>query len=75
MVNKNTIGRSLEDSFVFKIDIDTFEININYISIFILVIITVLYFVLLKVFKKNISSIQIILISGVLGIILSYILE
>lgn len=57
------------------IDIDTFEININYISIFILVIITVLYFVLLKLFKKKISSIKIILISGVLGIILSYILE
>ena len=57
------------------IDVDTFDVNINYISIVILVIITVLYFVLLKVFKKKISSIQIILISGVLGIILSYILE
>lgn len=57
------------------IDIDAFDVNINYISIVILVIITVLYFVLLKVFKKKISSIQIILISGVLGIILSYILE
>ncbi|MBQ4570641.1 MAG: chromate transporter [Bacilli bacterium] len=57
------------------IDIDAFDVNINYISIVILVIITVLYFVLLKVFKKKLSSIQIILISGVLGIILSYILE
>ena len=57
------------------IDIDTFDVNINYISIVILVIITVLYFVLLKIFKKKISSIQIILISGVLGIILSYILK
>ena len=57
------------------IDVDTFDVNINYISIVILVIITVLYFQILKVFKKKISSIQIILISGVLGIILSYILE
>lgn len=57
------------------IDIDTFEININFISIIIFVLITIIYVAVLKIFKRKVSSIQIILISGILGIILSYILE
>ena len=57
------------------INIDEFDININYISIIILIIITSLYFIMLKIFKKKISSIQIILISGILGIIISFIFE
>lgn len=57
------------------IDVDTFNVNINFISIIILVFITMLYFIVLKLFKKKVSSIQIILLSGVLGIILSFIFE
>ena len=57
------------------IDINTFEISINYISIIVFALIMSAYFIFTKCFKKKISAIYIILISAVFGIVLSYIFE
>ena len=56
------------------INIDVKEIDVNLVSIIVFGIVAVLYYVVLKVFKKKISSIQIILLAAVLGIGLSYLL-
>ena len=57
------------------IDITTFEVAINYISIIVFVLIIAVYFIITKVFKKKISAIYIILISAFLGVVFSYIFE
>lgn len=57
------------------IDITTFEVAINYISIIVFVLIIAVYFIIIKVFKKKISAIYIILISAFLGVVFSYIFE
>ena len=56
------------------ISIDVKEIDVNLVSIIVFGIVAVLYYIVLKVFKKKISSIQIILLAAVLGIGLSYLL-
>ena len=56
------------------INIDVKEIDVNLVSIIVFGIVAVLYYIVLKVFKKKISSIQIILLAAVLGIGLSYLL-
>ncbi len=56
------------------INIDVKEIDVNLVSIIVFGIVVVLYYIVLKVFKKKISSIQIILLAAVLGIGLSYLL-
>lgn len=55
------------------IDIQTFNISISYISIIIFVFIIGIYLLITKVFKKKLSAIYIILISALLGILISYI--
>lgn len=55
------------------IDIQTFNISISYISIIIFVLIAGIYLLTTKVFKKKLSAIYIILISALLGIVISYI--
>ena len=57
------------------IDITTFEVAINYISIIVFVLIIAVYFIITKVSKKKISAIYIILISAFLGVVFSYIFE
>lgn len=57
------------------IDIETFNININFISIIIFILIVGIYVSMIKLFKKKISSIQIIILSAALGIIISFIFE
>lgn len=57
------------------IDTATFNIDISYISICIFVIIVGIYVLMLKVFKKKLSTMWVILISAALGIMLSYIFE
>jgi chromate transporter len=56
------------------INIDVKEFDVNLVSIIVFGIVAVLYYIVLKVFKKKISSIQIILLAAVLGIGLSYLL-
>ncbi len=56
-----------------NIEIKNVDININYISIAVFVIVTALYLIVLKVFKKKISSIFLIVLSAALGIVLSVI--
>lgn len=56
------------------VNIDTKNINLNNVSIIVFVLIALSYIIVLKVFKKKISSIQLILIAAVLGIGLSYLL-
>ncbi len=57
------------------IDINTFEVSFNYLSIIIFSLIIGIYFLITKVFKRKLSAICIILISAFLGIVLSYIFE
>ena len=57
------------------INISTFEVNISYISIIVFAVIVCIYFVVQYIFKKKLSAVQIILISAVLGIIVSFIFE
>ena len=54
------------------INVSTFEINLKLISLIVFILIALSYIIVLKVFKKKISSIQLILIAAVLGIGLSY---
>jgi len=54
------------------INISTFDINLNIVSLIVFILIALSYIIVLKVFKKKISSIQLILIAAVLGIGLSY---
>ncbi len=49
--------------------------SINYISILIFISLIVIYFIVLKFFKKKIGSIYIILISAILGVIFCIILK
>lgn len=56
------------------INIDVKEFDVNLVSTIVFGIVAVLYYIVLKVFKKKISSIQIILLAAVLGIGLSYLL-
>ncbi len=55
-------------------NIQEFKFNFNYVSIIVFVIITTIYMLFTKVFKKKISAIYLILISAVLGIVLSLII-
>lgn len=55
------------------VNTDTLDVNMNFISLVIFVIIVALYNFLIKVYKKKLSAIQLIIISAVLGIILSII--
>ena len=54
------------------INVSTFEINLKLVSLIVFILIALSYIIVLKVFKKKISSIQLILIAAVLGIGLSY---
>lgn len=56
------------------INVSTFEINLKLVSLIVFILIALSYIIVLKVFKKKISSIQLILIAAVLGIGLSYLL-
>ena len=56
------------------VNIDTKKIDLNIVSIIVFALIALSYIIVLKVFKKKISSIQLILIAAVLGIGLSYLL-
>ena len=56
-------------------NLSSFDINFNYISILIFSLIIGLYFLFIKVFKKKLSSIQIVLISAFLGIVICLIFE
>lgn len=55
------------------VNLKEFTFNIDIVSIIIFILITSIYIVYKKIFKKKLSSIYIILISAFLGIILSYI--
>ncbi len=55
-------------------NIQEFKFNFNYVSIIVFVIIITIYMVFTKAFKKKISAIYLILISAVLGIVLSLII-
>lgn len=55
-------------------NIQEFKFDLNYVSIIVFVIITTVYMLFTKVFKKKISAIYLILISAVLGIVLSLII-
>lgn len=57
------------------INLSTLDISFNFISLIIFGIIAGLYLLIIKVFKKKLSTIQVILISAVLGIILCLIFE
>lgn len=57
------------------INIENFEVNISYVSIIVFAVITGVYFLIQHLFKKKLSAVQIILISAVLGIIFSYLIE
>ena len=57
------------------INIQTLNVSINFISIIIFVLIFGIYLLITKVFKKKLSAIYIIMISAVLGIIISFIFE
>jgi len=50
------------------------KLDINLVSIIVFGTVAILYYVALKIFKKKISSIQLILIAAALGIGLSYLL-
>lgn len=54
------------------VNVSTFEINLKIVSLIVFILIALSYIIVLKVFKKKISSIQLILIAAVLGIGLSY---
>lgn len=54
------------------INVSTFETNLKIVSLIVFILIALSYIIVLKVFKKKISSIQLILIAAVLGIGLSY---
>ena len=54
------------------INVSTFEINLKIVSLIVFILIALSYIIVFKVFKKKISSIQLILIAAVLGIGLSY---
>ena len=54
------------------INVSTFEISLKLVSLIVFILIALSYIIVLKVFKKKISSIQLILIAAVLGIGLSY---
>ena len=56
------------------VNIDAKNIDLNIVSIIVFALIALSYIIVLKVFKKKISSIQLILIAAVLGIGLSYLL-
>lgn len=56
------------------INVSTFEINLKLVSLIVFILIAFSYIIVLKVFKKKISSIQLILIAAVLGIGFSYLL-
>ena len=56
------------------VNVDAKNIDLNIVSIIVFALIALSYIVVLKVFKKKISSIQLILIAAVLGIGLSYLL-
>lgn len=56
------------------VNIDTKNIDLNIVSIIVFALIALSYIIVLKVFKKKISSIQLIMIAAVLGIGLSYLL-
>ena len=56
-------------------NLSSFDIDFNYISILIFSLIIGLYFLFIKVFKKKLSSIQIVLISAFLGIVICLIFE
>ena len=56
-----------------NIEVSNVNFNINYISIAIFVIVTALYLIVLKIFKKKVSSILLIILSAILGIVLSVI--
>ena len=57
------------------INIQTLNVSINFISIIIFALILGIYLLVTKVFKKKLSAIYIIMISSVLGIIISFIFE
>ena len=57
------------------ININNFKVTLNYISIIIFILILGIYFLVTKIFKKKLSAIYIILISAVLGIVVSFIFE
>ena len=54
------------------VNLSTMEINLKLVSLIVFILIALSYIIVLKVFKKKISSIQLILIAAVLGIGLSY---
>lgn len=54
------------------VNISTFDVNLNIVSLIVFVLVALSYIIVLKVFKKKISSIQLILIAAALGIGLSY---
>ena len=54
------------------VNVSTFEINLKIVSLIVFILIALSYIIVLKVFKKKISSIRLILIAAVLGIGLSY---
>ena len=56
------------------VNVSTFEINLKIVSLIVFILIALSYIIVLKVFKKKISSIQLILIAAVLGIGLSYLI-
>ena len=56
------------------VNIDAKNIDLNIVSIIVFALISLSYIIVLKIFKKKISSIQLILIAAVLGIGLSYLL-
>ena len=53
------------------VDLKTF--NFNLVAVFIFLILVILYFGILKLFKKKLSAISVILISAILGILISII--
>lgn len=54
------------------INVSTLEVNLKVVALIVFVLVALSYIIVLKVFKKKISSIQLILIAAVLGIGLSY---
>ena len=57
------------------INIENFEINMNYVSLIVFTVVTGIYLLVQQLFKKKLTAVQIILISAFLGIIFSYIFE
>ena len=57
------------------VNIQEFSIDLNLVPTIVFCLVVITYFVVLKCFKKKISAIQLIMISAILGIGLSYLLN